>query len=181
MFKNGLHLKITGTKAVLALNPLKRIPFFLMFFILLIGLVYSEPGAPRMWIPAVIAVLSLLGGLYTEKWIFNKSTDTVTAFRGLLFWGERSRFPLSSIREVRFTESGNEIRKKRSILFIFLHDGEMHNVDSAYGRAQCENLYKRAQLIADFCGRKLTIPKQHDVENTQLYAPRPYRQGPEHF
>ena len=72
MFKNGLRLKITSTKAVLALNPVKRIPFFLMFFILLIGLVYSEPGEPRMWIPAAIAVLSLLGGLYTEKWVFNE-------------------------------------------------------------------------------------------------------------
>ncbi len=153
---NELHLKITGTKAVLALNPVKRIPFFLIFIILSIGLSFSERSAPRMWIPALMAVLSLLGGLYSEKWDFDTVLDTVVYFRGLPFLGKKIIFPLSSIEEIRFTHLDKHVRKQRSALAAFLKNGKQYNLDFAYGRTQTESLHKRGQLLAGFCNRPLT-------------------------
>ncbi len=158
MFNNGLQLKLSGTKAVFKINPLKRISFFFIFFILLVGIISSQRGTPRLWIPAAVALLSLLGGLYTEEWIFDKTTDTVSAFTGLVLLGKKTRFSLSSVEEIRFTPIDSPHRRQRAVLFLFLKNGTRYTIDSAYGRLPSENLSQRAQLIAEFCGIPITSP-----------------------
>ena len=157
MVNMRLQCKITESKALFYLSPVKRALFFFITGILLVGILFSVPGTPRLWIPEVVAVLSLLGGLYSEKWSFNKKTGSVFYFRGLPVLGKTTRFSLDSIEEIRFTLIENQSRKPRAVLFILLENGELYDIDAAYGKTLVKELQKKTELIAEFCQKRVTF------------------------
>jgi len=151
MLTRGLQLTVKNSQIILKTSLIKRIPFLFITLILLIGIFSSERGTPRLWIPIAAAVLSMIGGLYTEKWRFNTIPGTVYYYRGLPFLANEIVFPLSSLEEIRFTLIENKTRRKRAILYAVLTTGKRYDIDDAYGKTATESLLGKAKIIAELC------------------------------
>jgi len=147
----GLQLTVKNSQIILKISLIKRIPFLFITLILLIGIFSSDRGAPRLWIPIGAAVLSVIGGLYKEKWIFNIISGTIYYYKGLPFLAKEIVFPLSSLEEIRFTLIGNKTRRKRAIIYAVLTTGKLYDIDDAHGKTATESLLGKAKIIADFC------------------------------
>ncbi len=151
MLTRGLQLIVKNSQIILKISLIKRIPFLFITLILLIGIFSSDTGTPRLWIPIGATVLSVIGGLYTEKWRFNTISGTIYYYRGLPFLAKEIVFPLSSLEEIRFTLIENQTRRKRAVLYAVLTTGKLYDIDDAYGKTATESLLGKAKIIAEFC------------------------------
>jgi hypothetical protein len=118
-------------------------------------------------IPLVLCAISLLGAAYREQWLFDKNTDRVTHYAGILSIGVRRELKLSELESV---EVGQFIRgrphapanTKPSLLSrpfltlsLFGKDGKEHRLEF-YSFSQKLRVREYALAISSYCGIGMT-------------------------
>lgn len=106
-------------------------------------------------------------GLYTEKWVFDKTAGTVSYFRGLSlfpFLGIKKEFLFDDIlvfqlstviRETKSWGNGRSYCK----FAVELKNGESIEIDRGTGKHTCSTIETNAGYTALFCNKKLETLK----------------------
>ncbi len=162
MFKGNLKPVIRDNTLVFRLSATYRILFFIIAALLAVGIIYSPKDSVNLWIPALIAVISIAGGMYTERWIFSKKDSMVQYLLGIPFipfLRRKEEFGLDEIHEFIIEKSSGYKRKKETMLITVLESGERYEIDSLPGTGGEKILAEHAEIASEFCGKPLrTIP-----------------------
>ncbi len=162
MRESNLKFRIKNSKLYFSLPVWHRIQFFFITSMLFTGIIFSEKGTHGLWIPAAICVISFLGGLYTEKWIFDKEKSSVSYLRGIPFipfvW-KRIEFNFGDIDRFLFETITRQHGKKNGMFITVLKTGERYEIDSSYKEPGREELLRRAHYTAQFCEIELKTPE----------------------
>jgi len=158
MFKGNLKPVIRDNVLVFRLPAVHRILFFIIAALLTVGIIYSPGDSPKLWIPALVAAVSLAGGMYTESWIFSKKDSRVQYLLGIPFipfLRRKEEFGLDEIHEFIIDGSYGHKRKKETMLITVLKSGERYEIESLPGTGGEKILYEHADIASEFCGKPL--------------------------
>ena len=151
---------------------------FRIVFALIAGfLIFSSQGQPGVILIILIA-LSLLGALYLERWVFDRSANLFEKNVGLLFLHTRKRQPLDHLEKVVLREVGpsyqdrprmmKAVSRQAAILSIVDRSGTNHGLDMLKGSSLRE-ARDSAQKLAKFCD----IPFEDLVPQEEAEVPQP--------
>ncbi len=113
---------------------------------------------------ALVIIVSLVSGLYSERWIVDREKQCLEHRFGLLFFYKKTRLEFDSIKEITIIETlvgpNEQEGKKRMFARHFLAlsliraDGTRWDIDmrKAHQRARLEKI---GNLLATYCGKKL--------------------------
>lgn len=100
-------------------------------------------------VPLVLAALSVLGALYDEAAVFDRSTGRAEFRLGLLVWHRIRRVSLADIAEVRVTTFGPA---KFTGFEVGLRDGRVVTIENDRGRTSSDRLAVWGRDLADWLG-----------------------------
>jgi len=164
MFKLHLVLRERSDTAIeLTLPPSFRIAFGVIAAILLGSMASLEVITP---VPVIITVITILAGLYEERWRFDRETRTIVHRYGLVILAKRAvvdfddveGFALSNLREI---PDDGAFSARRSVALrslvsfqILTNDGKYRTVEIRANRHN-DTLKENAERIAEFCNANL--------------------------
>lgn len=130
--------------------------------------------APGNTAPLIVCLLSLLGALYHERWLFDRPQDQVTHQYGLLFAHANRRQRLSEMSRIELEQfakgqaAGSEpprglLFRAGRVLTLSLHgkDGTVHRLET-YPASQRPRVLPAARLLAEYCGLPLVGGSEAD-------------------
>jgi len=118
--------------------------------------------APGNTVPLIVCLLSLLGALYHERWLFDRPHDAVVHRFGVGFVRLTRRYRLSEMQELELEgapgaprgegAAGLLFRRKGPILTLWLNgrDGSRHRLET-YSPSQSARATDIARRIAGYC------------------------------
>jgi hypothetical protein len=145
----------------------KLLLLFIGLLILISLIVTRDEGGGSIFIrentiPLIIAVISLLGAAYHERWIFDKSAGQAIHQNGLIVIHSNKVYRLDDIDRVEISQFGNvkfgnSRTKKRSInnrsrltLSLHMKDGISYRVEM-YRISQKRHVERTASIISEYC------------------------------
>ena len=142
-----------------------RILFLFIAILIAGGIITSGIWASGQWIAFLIFSACIAGGLYEEKWIFNKSTGKIVYIFGLIFINKKTKYKIEEAEIFKITGEShtgkegklNRIRKKMIKFSLILKNGKVLDIDIITGRTNSSDLTENAQKIAAYCGKELAI------------------------
>lgn len=142
-----------------------RILFLFIVVLLAAGVFVSGIGASGQWIPILIILACIGGAFYEEKWVFNKAHNNFVYILGTMFINKKKFYKLEDIDI--FKVSGdfhtdtegklNRLRKKMVKFSLILKSGKVIDIDITTAKTESEELKEKAQRIAAYCGKELTV------------------------
>ncbi|MCD6396370.1 MAG: hypothetical protein J7L71_02405 [Spirochaetaceae bacterium] len=165
MFKMSFLLKKTRNGSLSLVLPVWfRILFLFIVIILSAGIFVSDISTSGQWIPILIIIVCITGALYEEKWIFNKSKNTICYISGTLVINKKKIYKFDNIENFKISgefHSENEgklnrLRKKMAKFSLIFKSGEVMDIDITTGKTTSEELIIKAKKIANYCGIQLT-------------------------
>jgi len=165
MFRMSFVLKEKGDGSlVLTLPVWFRVLFLFIVVLLTAGVVVSGIGASGQWVPILIIITCIWGALYEEKWIFNKSENSVEYISGTMLINKKRSYKFKDIEQFNVTgefhteKEGkiNRLRKKMVKFSLILNSGKVLDVDITTGKTNSAELKEKAKKIAAYCNIKLS-------------------------
>jgi hypothetical protein len=180
----------------LCLPLFQRILLAAIGLLILLAMILTAPeGDKRLFVPAntvplIITILSLLGALYQERWVFDRSQDRVVHQFGVLFAGASRRHRISEMKAVELEQfskglsGGSQPResvdinsplRRRSPGGLFFRagqlltlclqgkDGSIHRLET-YTASQRPRTVATARRIAEYCGLPLIGPTTEEIQ-----------------
>ncbi len=165
MFQVRLVLRHDGgDRLVYGVSLSFRLVFLTIAAVLLFSLLSARKGplfGPANAVPLVLLAISAAASLYNERWLFDRSLNTIEHHLGLLGLYRRQSFELDTLVRVELSSfrmgqvGGGESRRffARSFVSISLVDagGQVRKVDIAKASRLAE-MRRTARAVADFCG-----------------------------
>ncbi len=142
-----------------------RILFLFIVVLLAAGVFVSGIGASGQWIPILIIIACIGGSLYEEKWIFNKSLNSIKYISGTMVISKKRIYKLEDIETFNITgefQTDNEgkinrLRKKMVKFSLILKSGKVLDIDITTGKTESSELKEKAKKIAAYCGKELGV------------------------
>ncbi len=136
-----------------------RLLFLFIVILLSAGVFVSGIGAHGQWFPILIIIICIAGALYEEKWIFNKSKNTIYYISGTLVINKKKIYKFDNIENFKISgefHSENEgklnhLRKKMVKFSLIFKSGEVMDIDITTGKTTSEELISKAKKIANYC------------------------------
>jgi len=140
-----------------------RLMFLFIITLLSAGVFVSGIGAHGQWITIIIILACIGGAFYEEKWIFNKSKNTICYISGTLVINKKKIYKFDNIENFKISgefHSENEgklnrLRKKMAKFSLIFKSGEVMDIDITTGKTTSEELIIKAKKIANYCGIQL--------------------------
>ena len=165
LFRIRLALKTVGEDRLeYGIAPGFRILFFLISGVIIFSLFYTQTEGlfrPPNLIPIVLTLLCLIAALYNERWIFDRTGNTVVQQTGLIMIYRSKRLKLEALRAIELSgfrmgevaKSGKGGLFNRTLVTLALHDtdGKIHKLDIVKA-VHLKEIRLAAQQLADFCG-----------------------------
>ncbi len=94
-----------------------RISLALFSVVVIGGTIAAAEGARVHWFsfPMVLAYFSLFAACYTESWVFDRNSGTITHAYGLLFYTRRAEYPVDGLTSLRL----QKVRKGGFLAMLF--------------------------------------------------------------
>jgi hypothetical protein len=166
MFRMSFVLKEKRDGTLVLVLPI-WFRFLFLFIVLLLtaGVIVSGIGASGQWVPILIILICIVGALYEEKWIFDKSLNSFAYISGTVILNKKKTYKIKEIEIFNITgefhteNEGkiNRIRKKMVKFSMVLNSGKVLDIDITTGKTNSAELKEKAQKIAAYCGVELAI------------------------
>ena len=142
-----------------------RLLFLFIVILLSAGVFVSDIGISGQWIPILVIMVCIAGALYEEKWIFNKSKNTICYISGTLIINKKKIYKFDNIENFKISgefHSENEgqlnrLRKKMAKFSLIFKSGEVMDIDITTGKTTSEELINKAKKISSYCGIQLIV------------------------
>jgi len=142
-----------------------RIAFLIIAVILIASMATLEVVTP---VPLIITAITVLAGLYEERWQFDREAGTVVHRYGLIILAKQSVVPfdqidtfvLSNLREI---PDEGPFSARRSVALRSLVSFQLLTTDGKYRTVEIrpnrhnDSLKQNAERIAEFCGTDLEL------------------------
>ena len=166
MFRMSFSLKERTDGTLRLVLPIWfRLLFLFIIILLTAGVIVSGISALGQWIPILIIIACIGGALYEEKWIFNKLENNIEYISGTMIINKRKVYKFKDVEQFNITgefhtdNEGkiNRLRKKMVKFSIILNSGIVLDIDITTGKTESIELKEKAQKIAAYCGKDLTV------------------------
>lgn len=155
-----LSIKKSKNKQMVISFPLYyRLIFLLIALLILMSMILNQ-STPLF--PTIIFILSCLGALYNESWIFDNSHKTVEKRFGLLIFYRSEKIRFDMIHSVTLNNWKTFEKQDLSQKYTLINPGsyaalsletehKTHHIEIIKIKNK-ERLVKKAQKISDYCG-----------------------------